>query len=147
MRSMLLAKLLTVKGAAVAAVAVAAGSAAIAATVIPSSPGTPAGKPSAASHAPQEERGVAGSPSPSLHGLCQAVESMPEHARGKALESAAFRALVTAAGGEDEVAAFCAGVERPGGPKEPKPEATRDPHPAPPTASRPGSHPSVPPRP
>ena len=46
-------------------------------------------------------------PAPSLHGLCRAYTAKPQGERGNALESPAFAALVTAAGGRDEVDEFC----------------------------------------
>lgn len=51
--------------------------------------------------------GSKGTPSPSMVGLCRAYAAKPVGARGKALESPAFTALVTAAGGKQNVAAFC----------------------------------------
>jgi hypothetical protein len=51
--------------------------------------------------------GAAGSPSPSLVGLCHAVNSGNKAEHGKALQSPAFRVLVTTAGGADRVDAFC----------------------------------------
>jgi hypothetical protein len=50
------------------------------------------------------------SPSPSLRGLCQAYTAHVGSSPGKALDSPAFSALITAAGGKDKVAAFCAGM-------------------------------------
>jgi hypothetical protein len=52
--------------------------------------------------------GANGSPSPSLVGLCHAVNAGNKDDQGKALENPAFRALVTAAGGKAKVDAFCA---------------------------------------
>lgn len=151
MRSVLLAKLLTVKGAAVAAATVAASGAAVAAATVlpPSSPsGRPAAQPNVA--APAAADAEKGSPSPSLAGLCQAVEAMPSQARVKALESAAFQALIAAAGGNDEVTQFCATLT-PGVPQKADPAASHPARPSvpanPPTASRPGAHPSTPGRP
>jgi hypothetical protein len=45
-------------------------------------------------------------------GLCTAWQGVAQH--GKAMESVAFQQLVEAAGGEDEVEAFCAEVDAPG---------------------------------
>lgn len=56
----------------------------------------------------------AGGPRPSLPGLCRAYAAKDGAERGKALESPAFTALITAAGGRDEVAEFCAGLDAPG---------------------------------
>lgn len=103
-----LAKVLTVKAAAVAA-AVLGGGVALAATgVLPNPLGAPAGKPSA-SHSPKPDHSNAakGQPSPSLEGLCKAYAAKPEGERGKALESPAFQALITEAGGLDKVGEFC----------------------------------------
>jgi hypothetical protein len=52
--------------------------------------------------------GANGSPSPSLVGLCHAVDAGNKDDHGKALENPAFTALVTAAGGKAKVDAFCA---------------------------------------
>lgn len=68
------------------------------ATAMPS----PSEKP-AASH-------PASSPSPSLRGLCQAYTSHAGSNPGKALSNPAFSALITAAGGKDKAAAFCASL-------------------------------------
>lgn len=111
-RSMLktaLAKMLTVKAAAVAAVAVGGGVALAATTgVLPNPLSTSSGKPSASHSArPSHSPGAKGSPSPSLEGLCKAYAAKPDGERGKALESPAFQALITAAGGQDKVADFC----------------------------------------
>jgi hypothetical protein len=51
--------------------------------------------------------GAQGSPSPSLVGLCHAVRSGNKAEHGKALQSPAFRHLITTAGGLDKVDAFC----------------------------------------
>jgi hypothetical protein len=51
--------------------------------------------------------GAQGSPSPSLVGLCHAVRSGNKTEHGKALQSPAFRHLITTAGGMDKVDAFC----------------------------------------
>lgn len=49
----------------------------------------------------------AASPSPSLRGLCQAYTAQVGGSPGKALGNPAFSALITAAGGNDKVGAFC----------------------------------------
>jgi len=54
--------------------------------------------------------GAKGSPSPSLVGLCRAINAGNKDEHGKALENPAFSALVTAAGGKDKVDRFCAAV-------------------------------------
>ncbi|RSM83842.1 hypothetical protein DMH04_22000 [Kibdelosporangium aridum] len=59
---------------------------------------------------PANENGDNPSPSPSLHGLCQAYSSGPESEHGKRLTSPAFEALITAAGGKDKVSAYCVTV-------------------------------------
>jgi len=111
-RSMLktaLAKALTVKAAAIAAVAVGGGVALAATTgVLPNPLNGSSGQPSA-SHSPKADHspGAKGSPSPNLEGLCKAYAAKPEGERGKALESPAFQALLTAAGGQDKVTEYC----------------------------------------
>lgn len=113
-----LLKLLTVKAAAVAAVVVGTGGVALAASTgaIPNplaghatpaasaSKSHPTGGPDATDH----PNGNA-NPSPSVVGLCTAyTDNRSGH--GKALESPAFQALVAAAGGNDSVDTFCAGI-------------------------------------
>jgi len=78
------------------------------------------GKPAAASsaaaatHMPsargQSATHPASSPSPSLRGLCQAYTAHAGRNTGKALDSPAFTALITAAGGKDSVTSFCASL-------------------------------------
>jgi hypothetical protein len=87
------------------------------------------------------------SPSPSLEGLCDAYLAGAGSERGKALESPAFQALVTAAGGAESVDAFCATLD-----VSPA-EGNATDHPTgPPTAhptgpvTEPGSQRSTPPR-
>jgi hypothetical protein len=48
------------------------------------------------------------SPSPNLKGLCTAYTKGVADSSGKALDNPAFSALITAAGGKSNVAAFCA---------------------------------------
>lgn len=120
-----LAKLLTVKAAAVAALAVGGGGVALAAStgVLPNPLSAASGTPTSAhaSGQPTHSAGPHGSPSPSLEGLCKAYSAMPSDKSGKALESPAFQALITAAGGQDKVTDFCktllpsAKPTRPGG--------------------------------
>ncbi|MFI7576614.1 hypothetical protein [Micromonospora sp. NPDC049497] len=113
-----LAKLLSLKVAAatVATVAATGGVAVAAATgAVPnplSSGGAtatphPTGKPS--EHAGKSSAGEkgSGSPSPSLDGLCHAFKAGAGDNPGKALENPAFTALITAAGDEEKVAAYC----------------------------------------
>ena len=59
-------------------------------------------------HNGQGPEGAQGSPSPSMVGLCHAVDAGNKDDHGKALENPAFTALVTAAGGKDKVDLFCA---------------------------------------
>jgi hypothetical protein len=105
-----LAKLLTLKAAAVLAT-VSAGGVALAATtgVLPNplsqDPPTPPAHSTTAPGNPD-----AGTPSPSLQGLCTAFLAGAGSDHGKALESPAFQALITAAGGADSVDSFCATV-------------------------------------
>jgi hypothetical protein len=129
------AKLLTVKVAAGAAAATVAGGAALAATGNMPGPLSelgvgalrPAPAESAADHAGEAGAGGIGqaSPSPSLEGLCEAFLAEVADAPGRALESPAFQVLITNAGGEDEVAAFCAELlpERSGDVPRVEPEA------------------------
>jgi hypothetical protein len=104
-----LAKLLTLKAAAIATVAV-GGGVAMAATagVLPNPLSAASSKPSASHSAkPDHSTGAKGSPSPNLAGLCKAYAAKPEGERGKALQSPAFQALITAAGGQDKVTDYC----------------------------------------
>jgi hypothetical protein len=93
------------------------------------------------------------SPSPSLVGLCRAYSAGVATAKGKALDNPAFTVLITAAGGEDAVAAYCDGVlaAAPGGKPTalPTPTNTHKPttHPATPTThptGQPSEHPTAP---
>lgn len=49
-------------------------------------------------------------PVPSFTGLCTAYQASDKSAHGKALDSAAFTALATAAGGKDAIATYCVGL-------------------------------------
>jgi hypothetical protein len=112
-----LTKLLTVKAAAALAVA-ATGGVALAASS-GALPNPLADKPAATtSHGPDGDRpsggpshpdgkGPSALPSPSLVGLCHAYEAGAGADHGKALESPAFTALITAAGAKDKVDGFC----------------------------------------
>jgi hypothetical protein len=51
--------------------------------------------------------GAAAAPSPNLEGLCQAYLSSKGTERGKKLDSAAFQALVRAAGSKEQVPGYC----------------------------------------
>lgn len=133
----LLAKLITAKIAAVAAAltVVAGGVVAAAATgylpsplggdstVAPvrSSAPTSSARPSSADAGDRDNHdapGSSGSPSPypSLTGLCDAYTAGAGSEHGKALDSPAFGALITAAGGKDKVDGYCATLlpHRPG---------------------------------
>lgn len=115
-----LAKLRTLKAAAVAAVAITAtGGVALAAStgVLPnpmSDGGAPAAKPSAHATGKPSSAGAkkagAASPSPSLIGLCQAYAAGAGSNPGKVLENPAFQVLITSAGSKEEVAGYCADV-------------------------------------
>lgn len=47
------------------------------------------------------------SPTPDLEGLCKAFQATDRSVNGSSLDSAAFRALATAAGGADRVTTYC----------------------------------------
>lgn len=116
-----LAKLLTIKVAAAAAAAAAtlAGGVALAATGHLPNPmsGLGAAPPSTSGQEVAAERrggpatgaqDAPASPSPSLEGLCQAYLAGAGDNPGRALDSPALRALISAAGGDEEdVAEFC----------------------------------------
>jgi hypothetical protein len=111
-----LLKLLTLKAGAIAVLAVGAGGVAVAAStgVLPNplSPHSQSTDP-AGSNQGNDQTGPLHSnatPSPSLVGLCKAFQAGAGADHGKALDSPAFRALVSAAGGKDQVDAFCQGV-------------------------------------
>jgi hypothetical protein len=108
-----LAKVLTLKAAAVLA-AVSAGGVALAASTgalpnpLDHSPsGTPASAHATANPGPANAHGT---PSPSLVGLCHAFVAGAGADHGKALESPAFTVLITTAGGKDKVDAYCAAL-------------------------------------
>jgi hypothetical protein len=62
------------------------------------------------------------SPSPSPAGLCRAYERDQQNDEGgKALDDPAFSPLITAAGGKDKVAGYCATLLRPTQEKKPEP--------------------------
>ena len=112
-----LAKLLTLKvGATAIAVAATGGVALAAATGTLPDQLNPAAKPSAhATGKPSDaaDRGkgspaeAKGSPSPNLVGLCHAYRAGVGDNPGKALENPAFRVLITTAGDQEKVAAYC----------------------------------------
>jgi hypothetical protein len=99
---------LVVAGAALGGVAVVASNGALPNPLVVTHAGrtTPAspGRPSPADH------GSHGHPSPSLVGLCHAYTAGVAQSPGKALDSPAFDALISAAGGRDQVSAYCAKV-------------------------------------
>ena len=137
MSQFVLAKLLTLKvGAAVLAVTAGGGVAFAAATgTLPVPLTDRTAKPSAhASGTPSATDGkgkgpadAKGSPSPNLVGLCRAYRAGAGDNAGKALESAAFRALVTTAG-DERLAAYCdtlLAAEKAGRRDRPPPPPTR----------------------
>jgi hypothetical protein len=115
-KSAVVAKLLTLKAAAIAVAAVSAGGVALAAStgVLPlnQAPENPGHSVPASDHS----NGSNTTPSPSLIGLCTAYLAGAGEDHGKALENPAFGALVTAAGGTENVDSYCTelGVTAPG---------------------------------
>ena len=99
---------------------------------------TPAASGESASH-------PAASPSPSLRGLCQAYTSQVGSNPGKALDSPAFTALITAAGGKDSVTAFCTSLlaTHPGNAPASHPAGKPSSHPTPADTTHPTGKPSV----
>lgn len=90
----------------------------------------------------------AGTPSPSLNGLCKAFQAGATSNPGKALNNPAFSVLVATAGGKDNVAAYCVTLvgpapTHPGAPST-HPNGPRSSHPAHPTGA-PLTHPAGPP--
>lgn len=73
-----------------------------------------------------------------LQGLCQAFQHGQKTTHGHALEARPFRALVAAAGGQDQVASFCAAL-----PPRGHTDASHPSHPAHPTTG-PSGNPSEP---
>lgn len=110
------AKLLTVKVASLVIASTAVGGVALAASsgALPNplaTSGADNAKTAANSHASAKAgHDPAGSPSPSMVGLCRAYAAGVADNPGKALENPAFGALISAAGGKDHVSAFCAKV-------------------------------------
>lgn len=110
-------KLLALK-AAIAAVALSGGGVALAATTghLPAQAGGhPAASASAAASkaasTPESSKAdPSASPSPSIHGLCNAYANGAGGNPGKALDSPAFTALINAAGGRGKVPSYCASV-------------------------------------
>jgi hypothetical protein len=101
-----------------------------------------------------QSSGDSGSTGPNVHafgGLCRAYMSGNKAEHGRALQSQAFTALVTAAGGSDNVEAFCATVPHgpsghPTHPAKPSQAAspTRPTHPAKPSEAASPTHPARP---
>jgi hypothetical protein len=123
MIKVVLAKALTAKIAmvAAAAVAVGGGTAVAAATGhLPASLGggssptqpTPSHAPATDQNSPAGNEGqqANATPSPSMFGLCQAYSAGAANDHGRALDNPAFSVLITNAGGEDQVADYCATV-------------------------------------
>jgi len=57
-----------------------------------------------------DKRKAVGTPAPSMIGMCRAYAAKPAGHRGKAVRSPAFTALRTAAGGPQNVTAYCTAV-------------------------------------
>jgi hypothetical protein len=112
----------------------AAGSAAAAAAATH----TPAARGESASH-------PAAGPSPSLRGLCQAYTAQVGSSPGKALDSPAFTALITAAGGKDSVTAFCTSLlaTHPGNAPASHPAGKPSSHPTPANTTHPTGKPTA----
>jgi hypothetical protein len=108
-----------------------------------------AGSATAAPHVPsargQSATHPASSPSPSLPGLCQAYTAHAGRNTGKALDSPAFTALITAAGGKDSVTGFCASLlaTHPGKASSSHPAGKPSSHPAQANTAHPTGKPSV----
>ena len=117
-KSAVVAKLLTLKAAAVAVAAVSAGGVALAAStgVLPNPLNQAPENPGHSVSAPAHSNDPNGTPSPSLVGLCTAYLAGAGEDHGKALENPAFSALVTAAGTAEDVDSYCddLGVTAPG---------------------------------
>jgi hypothetical protein len=56
----------------------------------------------------KKDKEAKGRPSPSMVGLCRAYAAKPAGQRGKSLRSPAFTALITSAGGRQNVTGYCA---------------------------------------
>jgi hypothetical protein len=150
-------KLLTVKAAAVAALVVGTGGVALAAStgVLPNplnshpAPAASAGQ-SHPSGRPSDHPGNA-DPSPSLVGLCHAYTAGAGSEHGKALDSPAFQALLTAAGGKANVDGYCTKLlaaasarpgETPSGHPDAKPSDLPTGHPSQHPTGHPSEHPT-----
>ncbi|MGH3716057.1 MAG: hypothetical protein ACRDT4_21730 [Micromonosporaceae bacterium] len=108
-RESVIGKYLTLKVALGVATALTAGGVAVAAGsgALPDTAADQAGAHREAVGGATASHGKAGSPSPSLTGLCTAYGNVSTKSKGKALDSPAFSALVTAAGGKDKVPGYC----------------------------------------
>ena len=96
-----------------------------------------AGKPAPASGSASPGGHPSATPSPSLRGLCQAYTSRVAASPGTALDNPAFGALIKAAGGNANVAAYCTHLlaAKPG-------NAPATPHPTGDPKSQPTTHPT-----
>jgi hypothetical protein len=143
-----LLKLLTLKAGAVAVLAVGAGGVVVAAStgVLPNplSPHASASASPGSRHddTSGEDHSGNAAPSPSMVGLCTAFRAGAGADHGMALDSPAFQALITAAGGKDKVDAFCTDVlaSAPGHPSQPpvQPGSHATTHPTGPPSAHPG---------
>jgi hypothetical protein len=99
-------------------------------------PAHPTGKPSTA---PSKRDQPGAAPSPSLVGLCRAYAAGAGDNPGKALDNPAFSVLITAAGGKEKIAEFCAPALRdePAAAPDAKPSKTPAAKPDNPAATRP----------
>jgi hypothetical protein len=146
---------LLVAKAVIAAVGVSGGGVALAAAT-GHMPANLTGKPAAAGSAAaatampaasgQSTNHPAGTPSPSLRGLCQAYTAHAGRNTGKSLESPAFSALITAAGGKDSVTAYCVSLlaTHPGNASASHPSGKPSSHPAPANTRHPTGKPTPP---
>jgi hypothetical protein len=81
------------------------------------SPGSPSTTPSESpSQSPSETSDGPATPTPSFEGLCRAFQATERSDAGSSLDSAAFLALATQAGGADRIATYC--VDLIGPPKQ-----------------------------
>ena len=153
-RPLMSATRLLVAKAVIVAVGVSGGGVALAAAT-GHLPANLTGKPAAASsaaaatHMPsargQSATHPASSPSPSLRGLCQAYTAHAGRNTGKALDSPAFTALITAAGGKDSVTGFCTSMlaTHPGKASTSHPAGKPNSHPTQANTAHPTGKPSV----
>jgi len=146
-----LAKLLTIKAAAILACGAAGGVALAAGTGAVPNPLTrpPVSTPQHVEHSGRPSAHPAADrshlPSPSLLGLCRAFAAGAGKQQGKSLSDPAFSALIKAAGGQEKVAAFCASLPTPS--DGPRPHPSDSAHPSAPVDHRGpgGTHPGGPP--